>query len=155
LKIIRQILAMTILLASLAYPAFANQKAQFIKENLCEKFTGVFYWENSNSPQYVNAYVRNITLKSNLVIVKGTGDYVSQSGVTFIKFEWVIDADTNFIEIQESEPTSSTFVTDGTYEGQISHDLIKINTLWETRSTGQKGTLNLNADKTCEPLSLS
>ncbi len=147
----------TALLANLLciYSVAANQNAKFIKDNLCDKFTGVFYWDHSDQPQYVNAYLKDIEVQNDYVIVLGTGDYVSASGVTFIKFEWRINSNNNHIEIQESEPTSASFVTDGIYEGVISHDLIKINTDWETRSTGKRGTLELTADKSCKPLTLS
>ena len=149
------ILVQTIFFAIFLTMAKANESAEFIKENLCEKFTGVFYWDNSNRPQYVNAYVKNIRIDNNLVIIEGNGDYVSASGVTFIKFQWWINSIDYHIKIQESQPTRASFETDGFYEGEISNNLIKINTIWETRLTGRTGTLELNADKSCKPLTLS
>ncbi|MEM7216565.1 MAG: hypothetical protein AAF423_13580 [Pseudomonadota bacterium] len=85
----------------------------------------------------------------------GQGSYMSGGTLTFIKVRWRIDSDNFNITISESEPTEPDFVTDGTYEGTISWDLLKVRTKWETRSTGQTGVLELEADKSCQPLNVS
>lgn len=138
-----------------AIQTHGKTKAQLIVDALCDTYKGVFYWYGSRTPQYVSYYLRDKSIEDGTITVMGSGTYVDGSGPTFIKFQWQIDATSHRISIKESEPTSSTFITDGTYEGSISHDLSKVITIWETRSTGTTGTLTLEADKSCQPQNLS
>lgn len=135
--------------------ASGTEKSEWISNQLCPKFSGVFFWNHSDAPQYVFYHLMHIIPDENSVVATGQGSYMSGGTLTFIKVRWRIDSDNFNITISESEPTEPDFVTDGTYEGTISWDLLKVRTKWETRSTGQTGVLELEADKSCQPLNVS
>lgn len=135
--------------------AHSATPAELLVNALCHKYSGTFYWTGSNSPQFVHYQLKQKQIAENSVIATGDGAYMSGVGLTLIKVKIEIAPDSYTLVIQESEPSSSAFITDGIYVGTISQDLSLIDADWETISTGQTGKLNLKADESCLPKTIS
>ena len=62
---------------------------------------------------------------------------------TDIRIRMIVEQRTRSVEIWESDPNSTLFVTDGSHKGTLSEDLQAIAAEWTTEGSGMKGTLRL------------
>lgn len=129
--------------------------AQLFEKQICRHFQGVYRWDEPSAPQLVDMRVQKVLLLGgDRLEVTGTGRYAAVLGkgeyhLTNMEFRWRIDAGTFAVQMQEMNPDSEDFLTDGEYRGAISPDLRQIRTRWRTRGTQDSGTLVLQASKEC------
>lgn len=119
-----------------------------VAKNLPRTFSGQYQWRNTAIIHKVTFNFSDIrVMKSGNLEAVGTGKFGDEGKITKVKLRAVIDPSTLKIELWESAPTTANFVTDGSHKGQLSPDLHKLDAVWTTASTQQKGDLTLAGTK--------
>jgi len=78
-----------------------------------------------------------------MILVRGNGTY----NTTYIDIRMIINPKSLSVEIWESNPSNSDFITLGSHKGFLLSDMTRITAVWTTESTGEKGDLILTATK--------
>jgi hypothetical protein len=134
------------LLAAAPAQAFDGQE---IIDRLDGAWTGKFQWADGTGLQFISVYLETPYFgEDGQVFVSGETEYALDGEVTVVSTEWQIMPETGRVEIfdlpgKNIDPES--FETDGSYVGYLSKDMTGIKAVWTTRSTGEQGTLQLEA----------
>jgi hypothetical protein len=142
----RRIVAIAAIWATFALATSADDLSAFEKK-LPRTYAGEFRWHGNPRPQKVEIKI-NLTkrIDARRVETIGCGRYDAAGAITDIGVRMMIDVDNLDIEIWEFSPSGSpSFTTDGSHKGKLADDLQAINAEWTTRSTGEKGKLELRA----------
>ncbi len=121
-------------------------------------FVGDFRWDGGGTTQDVAIRFETVRrLDAGHAEALGCGNYDMAGHVTAIKVRMVVTLAGLQVEIWESDPDRTEFVTDGSHRGTLSADLGAIDAEWTTASTGQRGRLRLLAAPVarCAPTSTS
>ena len=113
---------------------------------LPQQFTGTFRWEGIDETQRVVINIYNVKTESGIITAAGKGTYNTAGVVTIIDIKISINTATGFFEMRESNPDrESGFVTGGSHTGAISPDFRRIEAVWTTSGSGERGRLDLTA----------
>ena len=124
--------------------------AEFSADQLCRQFSGEFRWDGSKNVQEVSIKLKSVTAGADgILIAMGSGSYQSANDLNLIKVKWQINTANNDFEMWEFNTTAVDFTTDGSHKGKISAGFTVIDARWTTVSTGNTGTLHLEAAKNC------
>lgn len=125
-----------------ADPAFADR--------LPRAWCGIFRWEGDLREQHVTiAFARVAVRAGGNIEAEGPGlvryqDEPPSQAVPF-RIRAVIEPATRRIEMFESIETPRVdYVTDGSHVGVLADDLQSLRSVWTTRGTGRRGTLQMN-----------
>jgi len=116
-----------------------------VLNNLPKKWEGTFTWHDTSRPvQKITITITDVSIDSaGNIIALCDGIYYKEHEVQF-NAKWSINPESLRFEMWESEPKPSTsIVTDGSHIGKISSGLDKIEAVWTTISSGEKGDLFL------------
>lgn len=113
---------------------------------LAPNYAGTFQWDAGGAPQLVTIDISSVkTNSTGQIIASGKGQYDSSGKIIYIDVRWLIDPKTLRFEMWEANPDSASFTTDGSHVGVISEDFTRITATWTTKETGNRGTLELQA----------
>ena len=153
LKIANLLAAASLLLVSIAHAMEIGQ----LTGQLPRAFIGEFTWENDKTPQNVVITLESVrALNDQNAEALGCGSYEVNRQVTMIRIRLFVRLSDLYVELMELSPQGSTsFETDGSHRGHLSKDLQSIEADWTTRSSGQRGKLQLRAASSavCAPAS--
>lgn len=108
-------------------------------------WTGVFRWHEVMGDQYITVNLTRVRKDGNRLAVTGSGTYLIGKSRTDMKVEWLIDIESRFIEMWDSDPSGDDtgLVTHGSYKGTISRDFDEIFAIWRTYGTDETGSVRL------------
>jgi hypothetical protein len=109
------------------------------------EFKGEFAWRDETKPYTLTLEIDKIDEKHGTI--RFSGSHLFTPGDYKMKVDGTIDAKSRRITIRESDPSRADSDTDGSFEGTITADLQTIEAVWTTKSTGNKGTLKVQAKK--------
>jgi hypothetical protein len=131
-----------LILAALVLCA-AEVLAQQTQTAVPTTFSGTYKWRNEDKSYGVTLVMKKVQTEAGILKFEGIQTY--QSGDYKVKVHGTIDPTTFKFSMKESEPSRADTTTAGEYQGKISNGLKKIDAVWTTRGTGNKGDLNLKA----------
>jgi hypothetical protein len=124
--------------------------AAFI-DRLPRAWCGTFRWDGDPREQHVTFAFQRVTVRGDgRIEAEGPGlvryqDEPPERAVPF-RIRAVIDAATRQIEMFESvDVPRADYVTNGSHVGELAADLGSLRTVWTTRGTGTRGSLQMNA----------
>jgi hypothetical protein len=124
-------------------------EATAIIDDLDRAWTGQFQWNGDDEVQYVSVNLdAPYSGEDGQVFATGEAEYVLGSDVTVVGVEWQIDPVNSTIEIREipsKHVDLAAFEADGSYVGRLTADMQSIKAVWTTNSTGEQGSLVLEA----------
>jgi hypothetical protein len=132
---------------SLGWPdaAWPTPHPESLKAGLSRNFCGTFQWNGDTGLQDVYIHLGDIWLEDDSRIVAlGKGRYITPAQTTYIDVRWLIDLDSNRLEMWELNPSQPGFTIDGSHVGTIVDDLTTVEATWTTQGTGAQGTLLLH-----------
>lgn len=113
---------------------------------LPQQFTGTFRWEGVDEIQRLVINLYDVKTEPGIITATGKGTYYTAGVVTIINIRISINTSTGFFEMWESNPDRDNgFITQGSHTGAISPDLRRIEAVWTTSGTGERGRLELTA----------
>ena len=140
----------------LAIAAHAAEIEQ-LTERLPRAHVGEFLWDGDKTVQNVVITLETVrALDGRNAEALGCGSYQVNRQVTMIRVRMFVKLPDLTVEIMELSPQGSgSFETDGSHRGHLSKDLQRIDAQWTTRTSGQRGQLQLGASTSavCAPAS--
>jgi hypothetical protein len=137
-----------------------------VVDRLPRAWCGVFRWDDDTREQYVTiAFARVSAGAEGRIMAEGSGlvRYTDEPPAKAVPFRIraIIEPATRRIELFEAlDVPRIDYVTDGSHVGDLAPDLRSMRTVWTTRGTGHRGTMELHARpaqadlaQTCAPLS--
>jgi hypothetical protein len=151
-------LAMSLLAALVMAASAQADDVDALVARLPRAFIGEFRWDDGVSAQNVAIRfktVRRLDLAHAEAL--GCGIYDVAGRVTAIDVRMVVTVVGLQVEIWESRPDTTAFVTDGSHRGRLTSDLHAIEAEWTTAGGGEHGHLRLEAAPVahCAPTSTS
>ena len=114
--------------------------------NLPRGFVGDFRWDDGGAIQNVAIRFKSVRrIDAEHAEALGCGNYNAAGVVTSIDVKMRVTLTGLEVEIWESAPDRTTFVTDGSHRGRLSPGLDAIEAEWTTQSSGARGRLRLRA----------
>jgi hypothetical protein len=157
-RLLRSSLGLGLIFASLflAVPVRAGEM-ELLTEKLPRAYVGEFLWDGDKTVQNVVITFETVrALNGQNAEAVGCGSYQVNRQVTMIRVRMFVRLPDLTMEIMELAPQGSgTFETDGSHLGHLSKDLQRIDAQWTTRTSGQRGQLQLRASPSavCAPAS--
>jgi hypothetical protein len=133
---------------SLDWPdaAWSTPRPESLKAGLSRNFCGTFQWNGDTGLQDVYVHLGDIWVEDEgRIVALGKGRYITPGQTTYIDVRWLIDLDSNRLEMWELNPSQPGFTIDGSHVGTIVDDLTRVEATWTTQGTGAQGTLLLHA----------
>lgn len=124
----------------------STPREESLKAGLSRDFCGTFQWNGAIEVQDIYIHLDDIWVEADSRIVAlGKGRYVTPVQTTYIDVRWLIDLESNRLEMWELNPSQPGFTIDGSHVGTIVDDLTSVEATWTTQGTGAQGTLLLYA----------
>jgi hypothetical protein len=111
---------------------------------LQKNWIGEFRWDKAANVQRYEIALTEIKREKDQIAARGCARVTVQGKEpSAVDIRMVVNERTLDVEIWETNPSSSTMVTDGTHKGRLSSDLRSMETEWRTRDTGERGRMRL------------
>lgn len=141
----------------------AAAQQESLETRLKGNYTGEFRWTGDRIRQVVDMRIVDVNRVSQTRLEAiGCGRYNTNGVITNIRIKMTVEEPSLDVEIWESSPVgAANFVTDGSHKGKLTDSPRLIEATWTTKSTGQKGKLelreggNLGCDSRMRPISQS
>ncbi len=114
---------------------------------LARKWAGTYTDHGLTDTDYFHVELTDVVVVDELVTARGSAVYFDGDWTTNLTVEWIVDTETLFIEIRDSNPEGDddNYVASGVYEGSISRKLDKVIAIWRDANVSGTGTLLLKA----------